>query len=77
MAAVQRTLLGGERVAAVWLHDAQVQKHVSHANCSRLLYVQYIRQRSEYVAVTDERCACLSVRVDGKFVCQIGLGLYI
>lgn len=30
MAAVQRTLPGGERVAALWLHDAQVQKHVSN-----------------------------------------------
>lgn len=33
MAAVQRTLLGGERMAAVWLHDAQIQKHVSCTNC--------------------------------------------
>lgn len=30
MAAVQRTLPGGECVAALWLHDAQVQKHVSN-----------------------------------------------
>lgn len=49
MAAVQRTLPGGECVAALWLHDAQVQKHVSNmkltvaipvsvtgADCSRL-----------------------------------------
>lgn len=32
MAAVQRTLLGGERVAALWLYDAQIQKHVSPIN---------------------------------------------
>lgn len=30
MAAVQRTLLGGGCMAALWLHDAQIQKHVSH-----------------------------------------------
>lgn len=29
LAAVQRTILGGERMAALWLHDAQIQKHVS------------------------------------------------
>lgn len=39
MAAFQRTLLGGEHMAAVWLHDAQIQKHVSHTNCARLLQV--------------------------------------
>lgn len=51
MAAVQRTLLGGERVAAVWLHDAQIQKHVSHTNCKAPILLCL--------------CVCLSVRVNG------------
>lgn len=41
MAAVERTLLGGERLAALWLYDAQIQKHVSHTNCVMLLYIQW------------------------------------
>lgn len=38
LAAVQRTILGGECVAALWLHDAQIQKHVSH---TRTFYHMY------------------------------------
>lgn len=69
MAAVQRTLLGGERVAAVWLHDAQIQKHVSHTNCARLLYS--MRNKDSCVFQLQMRfvcvclCACLSLRMDG------------
>ena len=47
MAALQRTILGGERMAAVWLHDAQIQKQVSHSNWAWSQYVQYIWDKDE------------------------------
>lgn len=55
VAAVQRTLLGGERMAAVWLHDAQIQKHVSHLNYARLQCVQCVWDKDSSVYCSCDR----------------------
>lgn len=57
MAAVQRTLLGGECMAALWLYDAQIQKHVSHTNSC-----------SSVCLKASCRCVCLSARMDGQWL---------
>ncbi|CAG14767.1 unnamed protein product, partial [Tetraodon nigroviridis] len=50
VAAVQRTLPGGERVAALWLHDAQIQKHVSNTESAGGCHCVF--------TVAGEECNC-------------------
>lgn len=66
MAAVQRTIPGGERMAALWLHDAQIQKHVSHTNRAGLLNVHFRQRAKCVVAVCVCMCVPVCVHVSGR-----------